>query len=72
MSPAIHARNLTKIYTVTEREAGVAAALRSLVRRHTRGMLPVYSQMGGPPQPRSGSGQSESGRTGLTRCEGCA
>jgi len=32
---AVHAHELTKVYTVAEREAGMAAALRSLVRRHT-------------------------------------
>jgi ABC-2 type transport system ATP-binding protein len=41
MPPAIHAHDLTKIYTVTEREAGVAAALRSLVRRHTEDVRAV-------------------------------
>ena len=35
MSDAIHVHELTKVYKVTEREAGVAAALRSLVRRRT-------------------------------------
>ncbi len=33
-SDAIHVRNLCKVYSVTEREAGVLAALSSLVRRH--------------------------------------
>ncbi len=33
---SIHAHLLTKIYNVTEREAGLAAALRSLVHRQTR------------------------------------
>ena len=32
-SPAIHVRDLRKTFTVTEREAGVRAALRSVVRR---------------------------------------
>jgi ABC-2 type transport system ATP-binding protein len=35
MSHTIHADQLTKVYKVTEREAGMAAALRSLVRRRT-------------------------------------
>jgi ABC-2 type transport system ATP-binding protein len=35
MSHVIHAHELTKVYKVTEREAGVAEALRSLVRRRT-------------------------------------
>src|SRR5512136_747224 len=33
-SNAIHVRNLCKVYSVSEREAGVLAALSSLVRRH--------------------------------------
>lgn len=33
--PAIHIRDLCKTYIVSEREAGVAAALQSLVRRRT-------------------------------------
>jgi ABC-2 type transport system ATP-binding protein len=33
--PAIHIRDLRKTYVVSQREAGVAAALRSLVRRRT-------------------------------------
>jgi ABC-2 type transport system ATP-binding protein len=33
---SIHAHLLTKVYKVPEREAGLAAALRSLVRRQTR------------------------------------
>jgi ABC-2 type transport system ATP-binding protein len=41
MPPAIHAHNLAKIYTVTEREAGVAAALRSLLRRQTEDVRAV-------------------------------
>jgi len=35
MSPTIHIRDLCKTYVVTEREAGVLAALQSLVHRHT-------------------------------------
>ncbi len=34
-APSIHIQELTKVYKVTEREAGVAASLRSLVRRRT-------------------------------------
>jgi len=34
--PAIHIQNLSKTYLVPEREAGVMAALRSLVDRHMR------------------------------------
>ena len=34
-SPAIHIRDLCKTYVVSEREAGVIAALQSLVHRHT-------------------------------------
>jgi ABC-2 type transport system ATP-binding protein len=41
MPPAIQTRNLTKVYTVTEREAGVAAALRSLLRRQTEDVRAV-------------------------------
>src|SRR3990172_3740408 len=33
--PAIHTQDLTKIYTVSEREAGMRAAVQSLVRRRT-------------------------------------
>jgi ABC-2 type transport system ATP-binding protein len=33
--PAIHAQGLTKVYTVSERESGLTAALESLVRRRT-------------------------------------
>src|SRR5512143_3977401 len=35
MSPTIHISDLCETYVVTEREAGVLAALQSLVRRHT-------------------------------------
>ena len=35
MSPTIQIRDLCKTYVVSEREAGVAAALQSLVHRHT-------------------------------------
>jgi ABC-2 type transport system ATP-binding protein len=35
MSPTVHIRDLSKTYFVNEREAGVLAALQSLVRRHT-------------------------------------
>ncbi len=35
MSSAIHIRDLCKTYVVSEREAGVLAALQSLVHRHT-------------------------------------
>ena len=34
-TPTIHIRDLCKTYIVSEREAGVLAALQSLVRRHT-------------------------------------
>jgi ABC-2 type transport system ATP-binding protein len=34
--PSIHLHELKKIYTVSEREAGVKAALQSLVHRHTK------------------------------------
>jgi ABC-2 type transport system ATP-binding protein len=34
-SPAIHTYQLTKVYTVSEREAGMRAAMQSLVRRRT-------------------------------------
>ena len=34
--PAIHVANLSKTYVVPEREAGLAAALKSLVKRRTR------------------------------------
>ena len=33
--PAIHTQGLTKVYTVSEREAGMRAAVQSLVRRRT-------------------------------------
>ena len=35
-TPAIHVRELSKTYAVPVREAGLSAALRSLVRRRTR------------------------------------
>jgi ABC-2 type transport system ATP-binding protein len=35
-NPLIQVRNLQKIYTIHEREAGLAAAVRSLVKRKTR------------------------------------
>ncbi|MCA9973969.1 MAG: ATP-binding cassette domain-containing protein [Anaerolineales bacterium] len=35
-TPAIQLQNLQKIYTISEREAGLKAAVRSLVRRKTR------------------------------------
>ena len=38
---AIHAHELTKVYTVAEREAGVAAALRSLIHRRTEDVRAV-------------------------------
>ena len=38
---AIHTHELTKVYTVAEREAGVAAALRSLVHRRTEDVRAV-------------------------------
>ena len=34
-APAIHTQNLTKVYTVSEREAGMRAAVQSLVHRRT-------------------------------------
>jgi ABC-2 type transport system ATP-binding protein len=34
MPPAVHIKDLTKTYTVVERDAGMRAALRSLVHRH--------------------------------------
>jgi ABC-2 type transport system ATP-binding protein len=40
-TPTIHIRNLCKTYIVTEREAGVVAALQSLVRRHTEQVIAV-------------------------------
>src|SRR5512136_915387 len=40
-SNAIHVRNLCKVYSVSEREAGVLAALSSLVRRHTQAIPAV-------------------------------
>jgi ABC-2 type transport system ATP-binding protein len=36
VEPAVHLRELTKIYKVSERGAGLGAAFRSLVRRKTR------------------------------------
>ena len=39
--PAIRVRQLAKAYIVPVREAGVGAALRSLVRRKTREVLAV-------------------------------
>lgn len=41
ITPAIEVRDLRKIYTVPEREAGMRAALRSLVRRRTRAIPAV-------------------------------
>src|SRR5579864_9363554 len=38
---AVHVRDLRKIYTVPEREAGARAAVRSLFRRHTREIAAV-------------------------------
>jgi len=35
IQPAIHTHGLTKVYSVSERESGMAAALASLVRRRT-------------------------------------
>ena len=35
-TPAIHIRNLSKIYVVSEREVGVKAAIKSLIHRRTR------------------------------------
>ena len=40
-APAIRARDLRKTYVVSERDAGAAAALRSLVRRRTREVAAV-------------------------------
>jgi ABC-2 type transport system ATP-binding protein len=40
-APAIHVRDLRKHYTVHEREAGVMASLRSLVRRRSRTVAAV-------------------------------
>ena len=40
-SPVIQIDDLSKIYTVTEREAGLAAAMRSLVKRKTRDVRAV-------------------------------
>lgn len=40
-SPAIHLRDLRKLYTVHEREAGVMASLRSLVRRRSKEVAAV-------------------------------
>ena len=40
-SPTIHIRDLCKTYIVTEREAGVLAALQSLVRRHMEKVVAV-------------------------------
>ena len=40
-TPAVRVRNLTKVYVVPVREAGVRAALRSLVRRKTRSIEAV-------------------------------
>lgn len=39
--PAISIQKLRKVYTVNEREAGVLAAVRSLVRRRTRDVVAV-------------------------------
>jgi len=39
--PTIHVQELTKVYTVAEREAGVGAALRSLIRRRTEDIRAV-------------------------------
>ncbi|HEX2515019.1 MAG TPA: ATP-binding cassette domain-containing protein [Chloroflexota bacterium] len=39
--PAIHLRELRKVYTVHEREAGVLASMRSLVRRRSRDIAAV-------------------------------
>jgi viologen exporter family transport system ATP-binding protein len=41
MSPTIHIRDLCKTYIVNEREAGVLAALQSLVHRHTEAVKAV-------------------------------
>lgn len=40
-SPAIHVRGLTKIYSISERELGVMAALRSLVHRSMKEITAV-------------------------------
>ena len=40
-APAIHLRDLRKVYTVHEREAGVLASMRSLVRRRSRDIAAV-------------------------------
>jgi ABC-2 type transport system ATP-binding protein len=40
-TPTIHIHDLCKTYIVTEREAGVVAALQSLVRRHTEQVIAV-------------------------------
>jgi ABC-2 type transport system ATP-binding protein len=40
-TPAIHVAGLSKTYTINEREAGLAAAARSLVRRTTRAIKAV-------------------------------
>ncbi len=40
-TPVIHTHRLTKVYTVSEREAGMTAALRSLVRRRTEDVRAV-------------------------------
>jgi ABC-2 type transport system ATP-binding protein len=42
-SPAVHLRDLCKVYVVSEREAGVMAALQSLVRRRTETIHAVES-----------------------------
>lgn len=42
-TPCISVQNLQKIYTIHEREAGVRAAVRSLVRRKTRDIYAVDS-----------------------------
>ena len=39
--PVVHVSRLTKVFRVPEREAGVRAALRSLVRRKTRDVQAV-------------------------------
>ncbi len=41
MPPAVLAQQLTKVYTVAEREAGLAASMRSLVRRRTEDVRAV-------------------------------
>jgi ABC-2 type transport system ATP-binding protein len=41
MLPAIHIFDLKKVYTVVERDAGMCAALRSLVHRHREEILAV-------------------------------